>query len=233
MEQKHHYTGLNDTQVLESRRKNGANVLTPPEKEPLWKQFLEKFGDPLIIILMIAGALSIGISCYEFFGLGQGAAVFFEPVGIFVAILLATGLAFYFELQADKEFTILNQVNDDEPVEVIRNGNTTQIPRKDIVVGDIVILNTGEEVPADSELLEATSLHMDESTLTGEPMCVKSIDEKDFDKAATYPTNHVMKGTKVMEGHGICRVLAVGDKTEQGKVFEAVQIDDSLKTPLN
>ena len=233
MEQKHHYTGLTDAQVLESRRKNGVNVLTPPEKEPLWKQFLEKFGDPLIIILMIAGALSIGISCYEFFGLGQGAAVFFEPVGIFVAILLATGLAFYFELQADKEFTILNQVNDDEPVEVIRNGNTTQIPRKDIVVGDIVILNTGEEAPADSELLEATSLHMDESTLTGEPMCGKSVDEKDFDKAATYPTNHVMKGTKVMEGHGICRVLAVGDKTEQGKVFEAVQIDDSVKTPLN
>lgn len=233
MEQKHHYTGLTDAQVLESCRKNGANVLTPPEKEPLWKQFLEKFGDPLIIILMIAGALSIGISCYEFFGLGQGAAVFFEPVGIFVAILLATGLAFYFELQADKEFTILNQVNDDEPVEVIRNGNTTQIPRKDIVVGDIVILNTGEEVPADSELLEATSLHMDESTLTGEPMCGKSVFEKDFDKTATYPTNHVMKGTKVMEGHGICRVLAVGDKTEQGKVFEAVQIDDSVKTPLN
>ena len=233
MEQKHHYSGLADAQVLESRRKNGTNVLTPPEKEPLWKQFLEKFGDPLIIILMIAGALSIGISCYEFFGLGQSAAVFFEPVGIFVAILLATGLAFYFELQADKEFTILNQVNDDEPVEVIRNGNTTQIPRKDIVVGDIVILNTGEEVPADSELLEATSLHMDESTLTGEPMCLKSVDEKDFDKAATYPTNHVMKGTKVMEGHGIGRVIAVGDKTEQGKVFEAVQIDDSVKTPLN
>lgn len=233
MEQKHHYTGLTDAQVLESRKKNGANVLTPPEKEPLWKQFLEKFGDPLIIILMIAGALSIGISCYEFFGLGQDAAVFFEPVGIFVAILLATGLAFYFELQADKEFTILNQVNDDEPVEVIRNGNTTQIPRKDIVVGDIVVINTGEEVPADCELLEATSLHMDESSLTGEPMCFKSIDEKDFDKAATYPTNHVMKGTKVMEGHGVCRVLAVGDKTEQGKVFEAVQIDDSVKTPLN
>ena len=233
MEQKHHYTGLTDAQVLESRSKNGANVLTPPEKEPLWKQFLEKFGDPLIIVLLIAGFLSIGISCYEYFGLDQGAAVFFEPVGIFVAILLATGLAFYFELQADKEFTILNQVNDDEAVEVIRNGNTTQVPRKDVVVGDIVVLNTGGEVPADSELLESTSLHMDESTLTGEPMCLKSIYEKDFDKAATYPTNHVMKGTKVMEGHGICRVYAVGDKTEQGKVFEAVQIDDSVKTPLN
>ena len=233
MNQKHHYEGLSSAQVLESRLKNGANVLTPPEKDPLWKQFLDKFGDPLIIILMIAGVLSIGISCYEFFGLGQGAAVFFEPVGIFVAILLATGLAFYFELQADKEFTILNQVNDDEPVEVIRDGNATQIPRKDVVVGDIVILNTGEEVPADAELLEATSLNVDESTLTGEPMCRKSAEEKDYDKAATYPTNHVMKGTKVMEGHGICRVLAVGDGTEQGKVFEAAQIDDSVKTPLN
>ena len=233
MTQKHHYTGLTDTEVLESRKKNGANVLTPPEKDPLWKQFLEKFGDPLIIILMIAGVLSIGISFYEFFGLHEGATVFFEPAGIFVAILLATGLAFYFELQADKEFTILNQVNDDEQVEVIRNGNTTMVPRRDVVVGDIVVLNTGEEIPADAELLAATSLHVDESTLTGEPMCFKSIDEKDFDDKATYPTNHVLKGTKVMEGHGICRVTAVGDSTEQGKVFEAVQIDDSVKTPLN
>ena len=233
MEQKHHFSGLTSSEVLQSRTKYGANVLTPPEKEPLWKQFLEKFSDPLIIILMVAGVLSIGISCYEYFGLDSDASVFFEPIGIFVAILLATGLAFYFEQQADKEFTILNQVNDDEPVEVIRDGNTTQIPRKDIVVGDIVILNTGEEVPADCELLEATSLHVDESTLTGEPVCVKSVDPKDFDDKATYPTNHVMKGTKVMEGHGICRVIAVGDKTEQGKVFEAVQIDDSVKTPLN
>ena len=142
-------------------------------------------------------------------------------------------MAFYFELQADKEFTILNQVNDDEPVEVIRNGNVTQIPRKDVVVGDIVILNTGEEVAADGELLEAVQLHLDESTLTGEPVCGKSVNEEDFDKNATYPTNHVMKGTKVMEGHGAFRVLAVGDRTEQGKVFEAAQIDDSVKTPLN
>ena len=233
MEQKHHFTGLTDAEVLESRKKHGANILTPPEKDPLWKQFLEKFGDPLIIILMIAGVLSIGISFYEYFGLGEGGEVFFEPAGIFVVILLATGLAFYFELQADKEFTILNQVNDDEPVEVIRNGNATQIPRKDVVVGDIVILNTGEEVAADGELIEAVQLHLDESTLTGEPVCGKSINEEEFDKNATYPTNHVMKGTKVMEGHGIFRVLAVGDATEQGKVFEAAQIDDSVKTPLN
>ena len=233
MEHTHHYTGLTDAQVAESRKKNGPNVLTPPEKDPLWKQFLEKFGDPLIIILMIAGALSIGISCYEHFGLGQGPAVFFEPVGIFAAILLATGLAFYFETQADKEFTILNQVNDDEPAKVIRNGNATLVARKDIVVGDIVIISPGEEIPADAELLEATCLNMDESTLTGEPMCGKSADVKDTDDGTTYPANHVLKGTKVMEGHGICRVFAVGDKTEQGHVFVAAQIDNSVRTPLN
>ena len=221
MEERHHYTGLTDAQVLESRKVHGANVLTPPKKAPLWRQFLEKFADPLIIILLIAGGLSIGISCYEYFGLGQGVEVFFEPVGIFVAILLATGLAFYFELQADKEFTILNQVHDDELVTLIRNGNVTQVPRREVVVGDIVRLGTGEEVPADCQLLEATMLQMDESTLTGEPICNKSVHPEEFDKSATYPTDQVMKGTKVMEGHGICKVLAVGDKTEQGKVFEA------------
>lgn len=230
----HHYKGLTDAQVLESRAKNGMNVLTPPEKDPLWKQYLEKFGDPLIIILMIAGVMSVGISCYEYFGLHESWAVFFEPVGIFVAILLATGLAFIFELKADKEFSILNQVNDDEPVEVIRNGNAVKIPKKDVVVGDILIIETGEEIPADAELLDAVSLKIDESTLNGESICsIKSANEKDYDKEATFPTNHVMRGTKVMEGHGVCRVFAVGDKTENGKVFEAAQIDDSVKTPLN
>lgn len=233
MRQKKHYIGLTDAEVLESRKKYGVNILTPPKKEPLWKQFLGKFTDPLIIILMIAGVLSIGISFYEYFGLNEGFTVFFEPIGIFVAILLATGLAFYFELKADKEFAILNQVNDDELVEVIRNGNASQISKKDVVVGDIVIINTGAEVPADGELLECVSLNVDESTLTGEPMCHKSVDEKDFDPEATYPTNHVLKGTKVMEGHGIFCVTAVGDKTENGKVFVAAQIDDSVKTPLN
>ena len=233
MNQKNHYTGLTNAEVLESRKKYGVNILTPPQKDPLWKQFLEKFTDPLIIILIIAGILSIGISSYEHFGLKESLAVFFEPIGIFVAILLATGLAFYFELKADKEFTILNQVNDDELVEVIRNGNATQIPKKDVVVGDIVIVNTGAEVPADGVLLECVCLNIDESTLTGEPICHKSVDEKDFDPDATYPTNQVLKGTKVMEGHGIFRVTAVGDKTENGKVFVAAQIDDSVKTPLN
>lgn len=233
MSQTHHYTGLTEAEVAESRGKYGVNILTPPEKEPLWRQFLKKFGDPLIIILMIAGVLSVGISCYEYWGLGQGAGVFFEPVGIFIAILLATGLAFIFELKADKEFALLNQVNDDEPVQVIRGGNIVQIARKDVVVGDIVILNTGEEVPADGELLEAVMLNIDESTLTGEPICHKTTDQTQFDKEATFPSNHAMRGTKIMEGHGVMRVLAVGDSTENGKVFEAAQIDDSVKTPLN
>ena len=213
MEQKHHYTGLTDAQVLESRSKHGANILTPPEKEPLWKQFLEKFGDPLIIILLIAGVLSIGISCYEFWGLHEGAETFFEPVGIFVAILLATGIAFIFELKADKQFSVLNQVNDDEMVEVIRNGNTTSIKKKDVVVGDIVVLNTGEEIPADGELLEAVTLNIDESSLTGEPICHKTIHEQEFDKDATFPSNHVMRGTKVMEGHGI--MYSIDEKSQK------------------
>ena len=233
MSNEQHFQGLTAREVEESRLRNGANILTPPAKEPLWKRFLEKFGDPLIIILLIAGALSIGISCYEYWGLDKGAGVFFEPIGIFIAILLATGLAFIFELKADKEFALLNQVNDDEPVQVIRDGNAMQVPKKDVVVGDIVILNTGEEVPADGELLEAVALNIDESTLTGEPICAKTTDPAKFDHDHTFPDNHAMRGTKVMEGHGVMRVFAVGDATENGKVFEAAQIDDSVKTPLN
>ncbi len=226
------HTGLTDAEVIESRSRFGANLLTPPKKAPWWKLFLEKFHDPLIIILLVAGALSIGISIYEYAGLDKGATVFFEPTGIFIAILLATGLAFIFEQKANREFAILNQVNDDEPVQVIRNGAATSVPKKDVVVGDILVLNTGEEIPADAELLEAVSLNVDESTLTGEPMAHKSTDPSQFDPEATFPTNHVMRGTKVMEGHGIARVTAVGDNTENGKVFEAAQIDDNVKTPL-
>jgi Ca2+-transporting ATPase len=233
MSTKHQYTGLNDAQVLESRQKHGANVLTPPKKKSTFVLLLEKFKDPLILILCVAGVMSLGISCYEVYGLGHDMTSFFEPVGIFVAIALATGLSFFFEQQADKEFSILNQVNDDEPVQVIRNANAITIPRRDVVVGDIVILNTGEEIPADAELLEAVSLSVDESTLTGEPICRKTTDETQFDAEATFPSNHVMKGTKVMEGHGVCRVMAVGDATENGKVFESAQIDNSVKTPLN
>ncbi len=233
MSQNNRYIGLTDTEVSESRRKNGVNILTPPEQDPWWKEFLKKFSDPLIIILLVAGVLSVGIALYEYFGLGQDWRVFFEPIGIFVAIGLATTLAFVFEQKANKAFKILNQVNDDELVEVMRNGTMTTIPRKDVVVGDIVILNTGDEIPADGELLDAVTLSVDESSLTGEPLCVKTTDESHFDTEATYPSNHVMRGTKIMEGHGVMRVLKVGDATEMGKVFVEAQIDDSVKTPLN
>jgi len=247
---KPHYTGLTDEQVLRSRAEHGANVLTSPDRESLWKRFFEKLsgpfghylkgwndGDSLIFILEIAAVLSVFISLSEYnewFGLhNPGSGVFFEPLGILMAILIATGISFVFELQADREFMVLNQVNDEEPVLVIRNGNATKVPRADIVVGDVVMLSTGEEVPADGELLEAVSLQMDESSLTGEPVCSKTTVERDFDAEATFPSNHVMRSTKVMEGHGICRILAVGNDTEYGHVFVAAQIDDSVKTPLN
>lgn len=231
MEVKH--TGLSDSQVEESRKLHGANIMTPPPTEPLWKQYLEKFSDPLIIILLIAGAFSLLISFYEFYGLKKSADVFFEPVGIFMAILLATGLGFIFELKANKEFALLNQVNDDEPALVIRNGNAQSVPRKDIVVGDLVLLETGNEAPADGDLLEAMSLTVDESSLTGEPSCHKSVNPDEADPDATFPTNRVLRGSKVLEGHGLFKADAVGDKTENGKVFQAAQIDDSVKTPLN
>ena len=232
MEEKKIINGLNDQEVLASRQKYGENLLTPPAKEPMWKRFITKFEDPLIIILFVAGILSIAISFYEYYGLHEGTEVFFEPVGIFIAILLATGMAFFFEEKANKAFSVLNQVNDEEPVEVIRNGNTTQITKREVVVGDIVRLNTGSEVPADGSLLQAISLNIDESSLTGEPICHKSTHEADFDKDATFPTNYVLRGTKVMEGHGLFHVEKIGDNTENGKVFVASQIDNSVKTPL-
>lgn len=232
MKEKKIINGLNDQEVLASRQKYGENLLTPPAKEPMWKRFITKFEDPLIIILLVAGVLSIAISFYEYYGLHEGTEVFFEPVGIFIAILLATGMAFFFEEKANKTFSVLNQVNDEEPVEVIRNGNTTQITKREVVVGDIVRLNTGSEVPADGVLLQAISLNIDESSLTGEPICHKSTHEADFDKDATFPTNYVLRGTKVMEGHGLFRVEKIGDNTENGKVFVASQIDNSVKTPL-
>ena len=233
MAKQHIYIGFTDEQVLSSRNRYGANVLTPVDKEPWWKKLLEKFQDPLIVILLIAGVLSVGISFYEYYGLHKGSMLFYEPIGIFVAIILATGLAFIFEYKAEKEFSILNKVNDDEPVQVIRDGKVQHVPRRDVVVDDIVMLNTGEEVPADATLLEAHSLLLDESTLTGEPQCSKTADESQLDPQATYPSNQVLKGTKVMEGHGVAQVTAVGDSTENGKVMESAQIDSSVKTPLN
>ncbi len=227
------YKGLSQAEVSESRLKYGVNILTPPPRKSWVKLFLLKFRDPLIIILLVAGLLSIGISFYEYYGLDKGLVVFFEPVGIFMAILLATGLSFLFEQQAEKEFAVLNQVNDDESVTVIREGNVTEIPRREVVVGDIVLISTGQEIPADCQLLEAVDMKVDESSLTGEPICSKTVDPAHFVPDATFASDVVLRGTKVMQGHGVARVESVGDNTENGKVFQAVKIDDSVRTPLN
>ena len=233
MQTNHHYTGLTDAQVLESRKQYGENILTPPEKEPLWKEFLEKFTDPIIVILLVALVLSIGVACYEFFSEYAALNVFLEPAGILIAVLLATVVGFCFELSANKKFEVLNKVNDGTLIKIIRNGNVYQIPKKEVVVGDIVILGTGEEIPADGELLEAVSLQINESTLTGEPIAKKTTNSADFAKDATYPSNYALKGTTVADGHGIMQVLKVGDATEYGKVYEGAQIDSSVETPLN
>ena len=255
-----HYIGLTDQEVLKSRELNGSNELVAPESDPAWKEFLLKFtgpfghlfkkkvgpnageeyedGDPLIFVLEIAAVLSILVSCSQYYGwfgiMQQGAEVFFEPLGILVAIGLATGLASYFEGQADEAFSALNEKNDEELVKVIRNGNDIEVIKTEIVVGDIVRLDTGDEIPADGELLEAISLRVDESTLNGESdYAIKSINPADFNQDATYPTNCVLRSTKVMEGHGLFKVQRVGAKTEFGKIYEEAQIDDSVKTPLN
>ncbi len=233
MADKHHYKGLTDAQVFESRQKYGENSLSSVEGEPLWKQFLEKFTDPIIIILLVALVFSFGVSTYEYVVHNEGFDAFLEPIGILFAVLLATGVAFYFEHKANKQFEILNQVNDEIYYKVIRNEHITQVLKKDIVVGDIVILETGEEVPADGELLEAVSMHINESTLTGEPLVHKTTNPADFEADATYPSNYVCRGTSVSDGHGIFEVKKVGDATEYGKVFEGVQIDNTVKTPLN
>ncbi len=233
MAEKTELSGLTDEQVLESRRLYGDNTITPPPGVPLWKKFMEKFSDPLIIILMVAGVVSVGISCYEYYGIGQGAEVFFEPVGIFMAIILATGLSFWFEYSADKEFSLLKKVDDEDAVEVLRAAGVTEIPKRDVVRGDIVILGAGGEVPADGVLIEAVSMNVDESSLTGEPMCAKTTDPAEFDADATFDSNRVMRGSKVMEGHGVMRVEAVGDDTEHGHVYHAAQIDNTVRTPLN
>ena len=230
------HTGLTAQQVVESREQHGRNVLTPPKKTPLWRQFLEKFKDPIIRILLLALLASVGISLFEFLSEGERQGswdVFFEPAGIFVAILLATGIGFWFEVKASRAFDLLNAVSDEDLVQVIRDGSVTEVPKADIVVGDIVVLNAGAEVPADGELLESVSLQMNESSLTGEPIVKKSADPADADPEATYPTHMALRGTTVVDGHGVMKVTAVGDATENGKVFTAAQIDNSVKTPLN
>ena len=220
-----HLTGLTDQEVIASREKNGVNLLTPPKRPSIWKLYLEKFQDPVIRVLLVAAVFSLIISIIE--------NEYAETIGIFFAIFLATGIGFYFEYDANKKFDLLNAVGEETPVTVIRNGKIKEIPRKDIVVGDIVILNTGEEVPADGTLVEAVSLQVNESTLTGELMVNKTTDEAHFDEEATYPSNSVMRGTTITDGHGIMRVERVGDATEIGKVARQSTEQSQEQTPLN
>lgn len=232
MEPRKHLLGLSDQAVIENRNLYGENILTPPKKDPLWKQFLEKFKDPIIFILLVALFASFGVSCYHYWAESSGYSVFLEPVGILVAVILATVVGFLFELNANKKFEMLNQVNDDTAVKVIRNGNVCEIPKKEVVVGDLVLVSCGEEIPADGRLLEAVSLHVNESTLTGEPVIKKTTVEAEFDHEATYPSDFVYKGTTVVDGHGIFEVISVGDATEYGKVYEGSQLDTNVETPL-
>ena len=221
----YYHVGLTDEQVRKSRDEHGVNLLTPPKRPSLWKLYLEKFEDPVVRVLLVAALFSLIISIVE--------NEYAETIGIIVAILLATGIGFFFEYDAGKKFDLLNAVNEETLVKVIRNGHVQEIPRKDVVVGDIVVLETGEEVPADGELLEAISLQVNESNLTGEPVIAKTIVEADFDEEATYASNRVLRGTTVVDGHGMMRVEAVGDATEIGKVARQSTEQSTEPTPLN
>ena len=219
------FKGLTDQEVLQNRQKYGMNLLTPPKRPSIWKLYLEKFQDPVIKVLLVAAAFSLLISIIE--------SEYAETIGIFFAIFLATGIGFYFEYDANKKFDLLNAVGEETPVMVIRNGKVHEIPKKDIVVGDVVILNTGDEIPADGVLLEAVSLQVNESSLTGELMVNKTTDEVHFDEEATYPSNSVMRGTTVTDGHGVMCVERVGDATEIGKVARQATEQSQEQTPLN
>lgn len=220
-----HSLGLKDKEVAESRSRYGKNELTPPKKDSVWKLYFEKFKDPIIEILLVAAVFSLVISFIE--------NDFAESIGIFCAIFCATGIGFYFEYDAGKKFEMLNAIGAETNVRVIRNGKVCEVPKSEIVVGDIVLLETGEEIPADGELMEAISLSINESSLTGELQVTKTTDPVHFEKEATYPSNEVMRGTTVLDGHGVMRVKAVGDATEIGKVAYKATEKSEEKTPLN
>lgn len=232
--------GLSPAQIEESREKYGRNVLTPPEKKSVWGLLWEKFKDPIVKVLMVALFLSFLVSCYQFFYTNEGGVVFFEPIGILVAVILSTTVGFLFERSANKKFEVLNQVNDEVCGKVVRRknedeeeGSVMEIPRSEVVVGDLIILETGDEIPADALLLESVSLQLNESTLTGEPLVKKTSNESELDPEATYPSNRVYKGTGVVDGHSIAIVEYVGDNTEYGKVYTGSQIENNIETPLN
>jgi Ca2+-transporting ATPase len=219
------YEGLTAAQVEESREKHGENLLTPPAKTPLWKLYLEKYQDPVIKVLLFAVVLSFLIACFE--------GDFAETIGIILAVFLATTVGFYFEYDAARKFDLLNAGKEETPVRVIRDGKVQEVARKEIVVGDVVLLEGGEEIPADGTLLEAISLQVNESSLTGELMVEKTTVEALFDEEATYPSNRVLRGTTVTNGHGVMRVELVGDATEIGKVARLATEEPEEETPLN
>ncbi|MDR1004276.1 MAG: calcium-translocating P-type ATPase, PMCA-type [Prevotellaceae bacterium] len=223
----HHSThiGLTDQQVQESREQHGVNLLTPPKRPSLWRLYLEKFEDPVVRVLLVAALLSLAISVIE--------NEYAETIGIIAAILLATGIGFFFEYDANKKFDILNAVNEETPVKAIRNGHVQEVPRREVVVGDFIVLETGEEIPADGELLEAIAMQVNESNLTGEPVIAKTTAAADFDPEATYASNRVLRGTTVVDGHGTMRVQSVGDATEIGKVARQSTEQNTEPTPLN
>ena len=214
--------GLTDEQVKQSREQHGKNVLTPPQRTSLWKLYLDKYRDPIIQILLVAAFVSLILAFIE--------KNFMETIGIFVAVFLATTVGFYFERDAAKKFNLLTALSEEQPVKVRRNGKVMEIPRHDVVVGDVVLVEVGDEVPADGELIVCNDLQMNESTLTGEPVTEKSL-EGGGDGA--YPRNVILRSTMVMNGRGEFVVTAVGDATEIGKVAKKSTEQTSVETPLH
>ena len=214
--------GLTDEQVKQSREQHGKNVLTPPQRTSLWKLYLDKYRDPIIQILLVAAFVSLILAFIE--------KNFMETIGIFVAVFLATTVGFYFERDAAKKFNLLTALSEEQPVKVRRNGKVMEIPRHDVVVGDVVLVEVGDEVPADGELIVCNDLQMNESTLTGEPVTEKSL-EGGGDGA--YPRNIILRSTMVMNGRGEFMVTAVGDATEIGKVAKKSTEQTSVETPLH
>lgn len=217
--------GLTRQQVEESRARYGINELTPPKRPPLWRLYLEKFQDPVIRILLVAALLSLIVAFIEH--------DFAETIGIVCAVLLATAIGFYFEYDASRKFDMLNALGNEAPVRVVRDGAVTEVPRRDVVVGDLLLLEAGDEVPADALLVQAVNLQVNESSLTGEPMVGKSTNPDDFDERAPYPTNALMRSSTLLEGSARARVTAVGDATEIGKVAREAMVMTTEKTPLN
>ncbi|MCD7793744.1 MAG: calcium-translocating P-type ATPase, PMCA-type [Alistipes sp.] len=217
--------GLSSQEAADSRNQHGDNVITPPKDDSAWKLFVEKFKDPIIRILLLAAVLSLAIGFVH--------KDFTESIGIICAIILATCVGFWFEWDAMRRFRRLNQVNDDIPVKVMRDGSIREIPRRDVVVGDVIYIESGETVPADGELVEAVSLRINESPLTGELEVDKTVDEAYFDPDATYPSNIVLRGTTVADGYGVMVSTAVGDATEAGRVTEQATVQNDEQTPLD